>query len=190
MISGHRLLAGQNDAGLRGVLADTTGEHLIHGDTCFDDGSLLNVRAGEQTSGLRGVNAMTDSPLVEEAVNHVDLMLQRLKRREGLAEHHIGSRALGVPMILVHSIPHEQNSETLREGSRGRGVSESGKGLEPRQGHGDSCAAKNRTAGDAMRGIRLSIKHLIHLSVPGKSGFRLFRNCGLVTISSTKGVKR
>ena len=194
VVSGHRLLASQNDAGLRGILADTIGDHLIHGDARFDDGALLNGRAGEQASGLRGVNALAGRPLVEQAVNHVDLMLQRLKRRQGLAELHIGSRTLGAPMILVHAIPHEQNRETFREGGWRGGIGESRKGLEPRQGHGDSGAAKNRTAGNAMGGFRRSIGHLIHLSVLGKpcweSRLRLFRNCGLVTMVSTNGVKR
>ena len=52
--TGHRLLASQNDTGLRGILADTIGDHLIAGAR-FDDGALLNGRAGGQTSGLRGV---------------------------------------------------------------------------------------------------------------------------------------
>ena len=170
MVSGHRLLASQNDAGLRGILADAIGDHLIHGDARFDDGALLNGRAGEQTSGLRGVNALTGGPLVEEAVNHVDLMLQRLERRQGLAELHIGARTLGAPMILVDAIAHEQNRETFREGG-GDGVRRKREGLQPRQGHGDSGAAKNRAAGNAMGGFRRSIGHLIHLSVLGKPGF-------------------
>ena len=47
----------------------------------MDDGALLNVRAGEQAAGLRGVNALPGGGLVEETVDHVDLLLQRLQGR-------------------------------------------------------------------------------------------------------------
>ena len=60
------------------------------------------------------MNALAGSPLVEEAVNHVDLVLQRLQRRQGLAELHIGARTLSAPVILVDAIAHEQNRETFR----------------------------------------------------------------------------
>ena len=54
-------------------------------------------RAGEQAAGLRGVNALAGGALVEEAVNHVDLVLQRLQRRQRLAELHVGARTLRRP---------------------------------------------------------------------------------------------
>ncbi len=115
MVSGHRLLASQNDAGLRRILPDALGDHLIHRDAGLDDGALLNVRAREQTSRLRRMNAQTGGSLVEKTVNHVDLVLQRLERRQVLLRFMSAPGTLGVPVILVHSIPHEQNRETLRE---------------------------------------------------------------------------
>ena len=171
VVAGHRLLAGQHDAGLRRVLADAIGDHLVDADARLDDGALLNGRAGEQAAGLRGVNALAGGALVEQAVDHVDLVLQRLQRRQGLAELHVGARALGAPVILVHAVAHEQDAEALREGGRRRGVGERGQRFEPRQRHGDAGAAKNRAAGNAMGGFRRSIGHLIHLSVPGNPGF-------------------
>ena len=42
VVAGHRLLASQHDAGLRRVLADAVGDHLVDGDAGLDDGALLN----------------------------------------------------------------------------------------------------------------------------------------------------
>ena len=45
VIAGHGLLAGQHDAGLRRVLADAVGDHLVDADAGVDDGAFGNVRA-------------------------------------------------------------------------------------------------------------------------------------------------
>ncbi len=60
--------------------ADVIGDHLIDADAGLDDGALRDVRAGEQAAGLRGVNALAGQRLDEQAVDHVDLLLQRLQR--------------------------------------------------------------------------------------------------------------
>ena len=75
----------------------------------------LNRRAGEEAAGLRRVNALARRALLEQAMNHVDLVLQRLERLQRLAELHLGARALGAPVILVDAVPHEDDAESLRE---------------------------------------------------------------------------
>ena len=75
MEAGDGLLAGKHHAGLQRLLADTIGDHLIDRDAGMQDGSLFEVRAGEKTAGLRGVNAQTHRALVEEPVDDVDLAL-------------------------------------------------------------------------------------------------------------------
>src|ERR1700744_1585383 len=46
VITGHGLLAGQHDAGLRCVFAHVVGNHLVDADAGGDDGAFRNVRAG------------------------------------------------------------------------------------------------------------------------------------------------
>src|SRR5882762_4813847 len=76
-------------------------------------------------------------------------------------------------MILIHSSAHEQDRKTLWEDSWGCGPCERGKGLEPRQGHGDSRAAENGTSGNAVGAFRGSIRHLINLSGSPLSYWRI-----------------
>ena len=79
VIARHRLLAGQNDARLRCILADLVRDHLIHRDAGVNNRALADVGAGQKAAGLRGVNALTGRRLVEEPVNDVDFLLQRLQ---------------------------------------------------------------------------------------------------------------
>ena len=117
------------------------------------------MRAGEQAAGLRRVNALAGGALVEQAVDHVDLVLQRLERLQRLAELHLGARALGAPVILVDAVAHEQHARSASGTAPATcGVGESGKRLEPRQRHGDSGAAKNGAAGNAIGGFLRSIR--------------------------------
>jgi predicted DNA-binding protein (UPF0278 family) len=62
-------------------------------------------------------------------MNYIDLVLQRFERGQRLAELHVRSRALGVPMIFVHAIPHEDDGEALRKSTSARcsGLSKTGK---------------------------------------------------------------
>ncbi len=115
VIAGHRLFAGQHDAGLRRVLADMAGDHLIDADAGMDDGALRDVRARQQAAGLAGVNALAGQRLDVEAVDHVDLLLQRLQRLQRLAELHGGAVAFGAPMILVDAAAQEHHAEALGE---------------------------------------------------------------------------
>ena len=52
----------------------------------MNDGAFLQVRAGEQATRLRRVNAQAGGLLVEETVDDVDLVLDWFERRERLAE--------------------------------------------------------------------------------------------------------
>ena len=111
-----------------------------------------NMRAGEQASGLRRVNALAGGGLIEQAVDHVDLVLQRFERRQSLAELHVGARAFGAPVFLIDAVAHEHDPEALREDGGSGGIAERRQRFQPRQGHRDSGAAKNRSAGDASEG--------------------------------------
>ena len=107
-------------------------------------GPLCDRRAGQQAAGLRGMDALTGGVLVEEPVDHVDLLLQRLERRQAQAELHVGARSFGAPVILVHAVAHEEHREPLRERRARRRRRERGQGIEPRQAHRDAGAAKDR----------------------------------------------
>ena len=54
------------------------------------------VRAREDVAGLPRVDADARRGLVEQAVDDVDLGLQRLERRQSLAELHLG------PIAVAH----------------------------------------------------------------------------------------
>ena len=121
VIAGHGLLASQYDTGLRRVLANRIGDHLIHGDAGTNDGSFLKVRTGKQAARLRRVDAQTDGTLVEQTINHVDFMLQRFQRRQRLAQLHGSARPFGAPMILIDAVPHEHYRKAFGE-CLGRGL--------------------------------------------------------------------
>ena len=50
-----------------------------------------DVRARKQASRLRRVDSQARCALLEQAVNHVDLVLQRLERLQRFAELHFGA---------------------------------------------------------------------------------------------------
>jgi hypothetical protein len=54
---------------------------------------------------------MPTGGLVEQAVDDVDLVLDRLQGREALAELHRFTRTLGPPVIAVDAVAHEENGE-------------------------------------------------------------------------------
>ena len=185
VVARHRLLARQHDAGLQRFLSQVIGDHLVDRDAGVDDRTSRDGRSGEQASRLRRVDALARRVLVEEAVDDVDLLLDRLERRQAQAELHVVSRSGGAPVVLVDAVAHEEHSEALGE-RRARCCCERGQRLEPRQRHGDSSAAKDRTTGQL---------HLATLSViaPRRSatwGVRFFKNCGLVTMVSTSVLNR
>ena len=91
VVAGHGLLAGEDEARLRGFLADAIGEYLVEADAAVDDGALGDRDAGEQVAGHRRVDAQTGGGLVEQSVDNVDLRLQRFERRKRLAELHFGA---------------------------------------------------------------------------------------------------
>src|SRR5690242_7132161 len=113
MESRQRLLACQRDTRLRCLLADAIREHLVDRYAGLDDGSLLDFGAVEQASRLGGMNAMPRGPLMEQAMTHIDLVLDRLERLQRLAELHLRPRTLGAPVILIHAVPHEEHGEAL-----------------------------------------------------------------------------
>ena len=113
METGHRLFARQDDAGLCRFLTYVVGEHLIDGDARFDNGAFLNDRARQKTSGLRGMNSVPDGAFMEQAVNDIDFVFERLQRHQRLAELHGRTGTLGVPMVFVHAVAHEQDGETF-----------------------------------------------------------------------------
>ena len=88
------------------------------------------MSAPESRPPVWPVDSVAGGTLLIEAVDDVDLVLQRLERSERFAELHIGSAALRIPMLLVDAVTHEQHGEALRIGNRFR-LSEAGQGIEP-----------------------------------------------------------
>ena len=84
------------------------------------------------------------------------------------------------------------NSTPKRFGKAAGEVVSAKAGSDSSHGSAMVTPAPRRTVRREMRwadfGVRFGI--LIHLSVLRNPGLRLFRNCGLVTIASTSGVKR
>src|SRR3984957_16404572 len=72
VVSGHGLLAGQHDAGLRRFFAHVVGNHLVDADAGVDDGAFRNVRAGQETASLGGMNALAGQRVHVESINDVD----------------------------------------------------------------------------------------------------------------------
>ena len=118
VVTGHGLLAGQHDARLRRLFAHAVGNHLIDADAGVDDGAFRNVRAGQQTAGLGGMNSLPRERLDVETINHVDLLFERLQGRQRLREFHGRALALGAPVIFVNAIAQEDDAKTLGEGGR------------------------------------------------------------------------
>src|SRR5713226_3422832 len=139
VITRYELLASQHHAGLWSVLTNVLGENLVHADSRFDNGALLQRHSGKKVAGLCRVNAHTNRRLVEEAVDDVDLFLQRLQRLQSLAQLQVFARSLRPPMIPVDSVAHEHNGKALGKRSRGAGFSSPNRQrFQPWQGHGDS----------------------------------------------------
>ena len=141
----NRLFAGEDHAWLGRLLTDLIGDHLVDGDAGVEDRPLVNFGAGKEAAGHGRVNAMSRGRLIVEAVDDVDLFLQRFKRQESLAELDILALTFSGPVVVVDAATHKQGCEAFREfGLPGGG--ESAQRFEPGQGHGDADSAENRTA--------------------------------------------
>ncbi len=111
-------------------------------------GPFLKRGPREDVAGLARVDADAGRVLVEQAVDDVDLGLQRRQRLQARAQLHVGAGALGPPVRRVDAAAHEQRGEPLRAG-RGhvaghrRGAPD-GDRLEPGQGHRHAHAAEER----------------------------------------------
>ena len=124
------------------------GDHLIDADAGMDDGALGDVRARQQAAGLGGMDALAGQRLDIEAVDHIDLLLERLQRLQRLAELHVGALAFGAPMILVDAAAQEHHAEALGEvGGRGR-IGQGVDRFQPGQRHGAAGAAQHGAAGE------------------------------------------
>ena len=154
MIAGHRLFDRQHEARLRGVLADVARDHLVHADAAVDDRALLQRHAGQQVAGHPGMDADAGRGLVEQAVDDVDLRLDRLERLQRLAQLHRGAAALGRPGIRIDAVALEDDGEALRRRGdclrprrrRHRlGRSEARQRLHPRQRHRHTDALQERS---------------------------------------------
>ena len=171
------------------------GDHLIHRDAGVDDGALLNVRAGKQAAGLRRVNALARGRLLKRPSMTLILLFSGSSGASVLLSFMSAPDALGAPVLLIDAVAHEQHAEALGEGRRRWRCRRKREGSQPGQRHGDTCAAKHGSAGNAMGGVRFRLRHLFHLSLVATvlsrgSGLRRFRNCGLVTMVSIRVAKR
>ena len=105
-----------------------------------------------------------------------------------LAELHVGARAFGAPVIRVDAVAHEQDGEPLREGAGAR-WRRAKAGSDSSQGRAIVTPAPRRTvrremrSADFCRSIRTCSFTFLLLAASAR---RLFRNCGLVTMVSTR----
>ena len=151
-------------------------------------------RAGEDVARLPRMNADAGGRFVEQAGDDVQLRLERRQRLEALAQLHLVAGALRPPVLRVDAAAHEQRGEPLGKRAaacRPAGVSApDGNRFQPRQGHRHADAAEERAAGNriavrAVHGRSLMASVLRQVAVP-----RFVRNCGLVTMLSTRLPKR
>jgi hypothetical protein len=82
MEPGHGPLTGQHHAGLQSLLTDPVGQHLVDGDAAMDDRTFADRHARQHVAGHRRMNPLSCGRLVEQAVNDVDLRLERFQRRQ------------------------------------------------------------------------------------------------------------
>ena len=199
MIPGHRLLARQDHARLRGVLPNVVGQHLVHAHPAMNDRPLLYGHSRKQAAGHGGMYSQARGRPVEQAVDDVDLRFHRFERFERFAQLHVRPGAFGPPVVRVHAVAHEQDREALRKrGGRGgfagvrRVHAPPGNRFQPGKGHRDTdaaqeCAPRNAATAGARR---LLVKvHHFYLSARS-SRPRLVRNCRLVTMLSMRPSKR
>ena len=75
-----RLLAAEHEARQGGLLLEVLGQQLVHADAALDRAAALQGRPGEDVAGAAGVAAVALP--VEQAVDDVDLLLERRERLE------------------------------------------------------------------------------------------------------------
>ena len=161
-------------------------------------GPLLDRHAGEQVAGLRRMDAHAGGRLVEQAVDDVDLRLERLQRRQDLAELHLGARPFRPPAAGIDAVAHEQHGEALGQPAVVAAEAEPMPKPDSDSSHGKAMVTpaprrKVRRDNACSRSRRASCCVFIidHLSLAVScSRPRLFRNCRLVTMLSITVPKR
>ncbi len=105
------------------------------------------------------MDALIGQRLHIKAVHHIDLLLQRLQRLQGLGELHVGAISFGAPMILVNAAAQEDHAETLGEIGRGR-IGQGIHRVQPGHRHGAARAAQYHAAGESAGTQRRMVGHL------------------------------
>ena len=95
------------------------GNDLITGDACFDvDRTLKRMNPCQVGAATTAViaRAVQQSPavVVGEIAEQKNIVLERLKRLEDLAQFHVLSLAFGPPFFAVKTIPRKQDSQAHR----------------------------------------------------------------------------
>ncbi len=150
----NRRLARKHKAGARRRLSDALREHLIDGHARSHDRARAERCAGQKIAGLRGMDARPDGRLVEQAVDHVDLVLQRLERLERSAQLHHAAAPARPPVVAVDAVAHDQHGEPLRKLARpveARRVER--QRLEPRQGERGARGTEDDAPGDPVHRV-------------------------------------
>ena len=88
VVAGDRLLAAQDEARLRRLLAEPAGEHLVHAHAALEHRSLLKRRAREDVPRLARMDADPRGLLVEQARDDVQPVLNGDQGLEALAQLH------------------------------------------------------------------------------------------------------
>ena len=198
VVAGDRLLAAQHHAGLDRLLAQVPGELLVDTDAPFQLGPLLKRGPREDVARLARVDSHARGVLVEQAGNDIDLGLQAATRARGKGR---------APSCRRH--PWPTSSSWLTPQPMNKAANRFGQGA----GRSPAIAAAPQTGTDSshgraivtptpLRNVRrdaccppaesfscLVHAHGLHSSALATST-RLFRNCGLVTMLSTRLPKR
>src|SRR5436309_14212060 len=88
------------------------------------------------------MNAVPGGFFVKEAIDHIDLVLDRFQRFKGLLQLHRSAVTFRSPVVFIHSVSHKENGESLRKSRIGRGRGRCER-FEPWESHHCSGSAED-----------------------------------------------
>ncbi len=112
MKAAYRVLATQHETRDRRLIGKLVREQLVHADRSPNHAPALQGDAREDVAGAAGVTAARIA--IEEAMDHVELLLVRFERSEAGAEFQRRSLPLGPPVGRRNAVSLEQAGEPQR----------------------------------------------------------------------------
>ena len=157
---GVRLFAAEHEARQLGAVPDVPRHQLIDARAGLDPPARGQRRAGEQVAGLRTVDIALERLGIVQAADEHHLVAKLVKRREHLAQLHVGTLALGPPFVPVITAAGKQDGHARRRLAGLRrvepGVAPYAARFHPRQRHRRAQPAQHRAAGKL-------VTHLVHI---------------------------